>query len=174
MGTASTILVVEDDRNVVELCRLYPVLVDDRQVGAMSINPETGPPGLAAPTASNVVSAVNESLIWTGIAAAVLGTLLMALLSGACCPRYRTSGLPPFAWAGATSANERRRRDPKKSNGLPPASTPWHPTWRRRSSTGGLCQDLLIRPRGQGSPVKRVLSSWVFAFSGCIIRHPYF
>ena len=82
MGTASTILVVDDDRNVVELCRLYPVLVDDRQVGALSINPETGPPGLAAPTASSVVSAVNESLIWTGIAAAVLGTLLMALLSG--------------------------------------------------------------------------------------------
>ena len=61
---------------------LFPVLVDDRQVGALSINPETEPPGLAAPTASNVVSAVNESLIWTGIAAAVLGTLLMALLSG--------------------------------------------------------------------------------------------
>ena len=77
MGTASTILVVDDDRNVVELCP-----PDDRQVGALSINPETGPPGLAAPTANSVVSAVNESLISTGIAAAVLGTLLMALLSG--------------------------------------------------------------------------------------------
>ena len=128
MGTASTILVVDDDRNVVELCRLYPMLVDDRQVGTLSINPETGPPGLAAPTASSVVSAVNESLISTGIAAAVLGTLLMALLSGRMLSPVQNLGAAALRLGRATSANERRRRDPKKSNGLPPASTPWHPT----------------------------------------------
>ena len=60
----------------------HPVLVDNRQVGALSMDPDTDAPALAGPTAGSVVSAVNRSLLWTGIAAAILGTLLMALLSG--------------------------------------------------------------------------------------------
>ena len=63
-----------------------PVLVDNRQVGALSMDDDMDgdmeSPDLAGPAAGSVLSAVNRSLVWTGIAAAVLGTLLIALLSG--------------------------------------------------------------------------------------------
>ena len=60
----------------------FPVLVDHHKVGALSMNLGTGGSNLAGPAAGMVVSAVNRSLIWTGAGAAVVGTLLIALLSG--------------------------------------------------------------------------------------------
>ncbi|MDA0265202.1 MAG: ATP-binding protein [Chloroflexi bacterium] len=58
-----------------------PLLVGGRQVGSFSVAPDTGPQGIPEPAAASLVSAVNRSLIWTGLAAAVLGTLLVYLLS---------------------------------------------------------------------------------------------
>ncbi len=61
-----------------------PLVVDNRRVGELSMDPmdsDTEAPGLAAPAASSVVSAVDRSLLWTGIAAAILGTLMIALFS---------------------------------------------------------------------------------------------
>ena len=59
-----------------------PILVDNRQVGVFSVNPDLQPGGGGDPAAAGVVSAVNRSLIVTGVIAAVVGTLLVLFLSG--------------------------------------------------------------------------------------------
>ncbi len=59
-----------------------PILVDNRQVGVFSVNPDLRPGGGGDPAAAGVVSAVNRSLIVTGVIAAVVGTLLVLFLSG--------------------------------------------------------------------------------------------
>ena len=58
-----------------------PVYVDNRQVGTFSMLLDVQPEGIVEPAATSVVSAVNKSLIGTGVAAAALGTLLVLILS---------------------------------------------------------------------------------------------
>ena len=40
-----------------------------------------GPQGISEPAAASLVAAVNQSLLWTGLAAVALGTLLVSILS---------------------------------------------------------------------------------------------
>ena len=58
-----------------------PVLVGGRQVGSISFTPDTGPEGIPEPAAASLVAAVNQSLLWTGLGAAALGTLLISVVS---------------------------------------------------------------------------------------------
>ena len=58
-----------------------PVLVGGQQVGSFSVTPDTGPEGVPEPAVASLVSTVNQSLLWTGLAAAALGTLLVSILS---------------------------------------------------------------------------------------------
>ncbi len=58
-----------------------PVLVGGQQVGSFSVAPDPGPEGIPEPAAASLVSAVNQSLLWTGLAAAALGTFLVSILS---------------------------------------------------------------------------------------------
>ena len=58
-----------------------PVLVGGQQVGSFSVAPDLGPEGIPEPAAASLVSAVNQSLLWTGLAAAALGTFLVLILS---------------------------------------------------------------------------------------------
>ena len=64
---------------------LVPVLVDNTQVGSFSVlrdpSLSIGPQGISEPAAASLVSAVNQSLLWTGLAAVALGTLLVSILS---------------------------------------------------------------------------------------------
>ncbi len=62
--------------------RSLPLYVNNRQVGAFSMLVDAQPEGIVEPAATSVVSAVNKSLIGTGVAAAALGTLLVLILSG--------------------------------------------------------------------------------------------
>ena len=62
--------------------RLVPLYFDDRQVGGLFIGPRPAEPGgIPDPTSASVVSAVNRSLLWTGLAAAAIGTLLVWMWS---------------------------------------------------------------------------------------------
>ena len=58
-----------------------PVLVGGRQVGSISITPDTGPEGIPEPAVASLLATVNRSLLWTGLAAAALGTLLISVVS---------------------------------------------------------------------------------------------
>lgn len=58
-----------------------PVLVSGQQVGSFSVTPDTGPEGIPDPAVASLVSTVNQSLLWTGISAVVLGTLLVSIIS---------------------------------------------------------------------------------------------
>ena len=60
---------------------LVPVLVGGQQVGSFSVTPDTGPEGIPEPAVASLVSTVNQSLLWTGLAAAALGTLLISMIS---------------------------------------------------------------------------------------------
>ena len=65
----------------------FPVFQDGQQVGAFTVSytdvpgPDPGSPVLADPVASRISGVVNRSLLWAGIGAAALGTLLVWLLS---------------------------------------------------------------------------------------------
>ena len=65
----------------------FPVFHDGQQVGAFAVSntnfpgPESRTPVLADPVASRISGVVNRSLLWAGIGAAALGTLLVWLLS---------------------------------------------------------------------------------------------
>ena len=71
---------VRRDRTIRE-SGLVPVMVAGQQVGSFSVAPDTGPEGIPEPAVASLVSTVNQSLLWTGLAAAALGTLLVSLLS---------------------------------------------------------------------------------------------
>lgn len=61
-----------------------PVLVGDQQVGSFSVLRDPAnlaPEGIPEPAAASLVAAVNQSLLWTGFAAAALGTLLVSIMS---------------------------------------------------------------------------------------------
>ena len=58
-----------------------PVLVGGQQVGSFSVTPDTGPEGIPEPAVASLVSTVNQSLLWTGLAAIALGILLVSLIS---------------------------------------------------------------------------------------------
>ena len=45
------------------------------------MTPDTGPGGIPEPAVASLVSTVNQSLLWTGLAAVALGTLLVSILS---------------------------------------------------------------------------------------------
>lgn len=65
----------------------FPVFQDGEQVGAFTIaatyfaGPESQPPTLLDPAASSISNGVHRSLLWAGLGAAALGTLLVWLLS---------------------------------------------------------------------------------------------
>ena len=58
-----------------------PILVAGREVGSFSVATDTDPDGIPEPAVASLVSTVNESLIWTGVAAGALGVLLVSILS---------------------------------------------------------------------------------------------
>jgi signal transduction histidine kinase len=58
-----------------------PVLVAGREVGSFSVATDTLPEGIPDPAVASLVSTVNQSLLWTGISAVVLGILLVSVLS---------------------------------------------------------------------------------------------
>ena len=62
----------------------FPVLVGDQLVGSILVQRDPGPlapEGIPEPAVASLVSAVNRSLLWTGLAAAALGTLLVSIIS---------------------------------------------------------------------------------------------
>ena len=67
--------------------RKFPVFQGGQQVGAFTVSsteppdPNSGNPVLADPVASRISGVVNRSLLWAGIGAAALGTLLVWLMS---------------------------------------------------------------------------------------------
>lgn len=58
-----------------------PILVAGREVWSLFVATDTDPDGIPETTAASLVSTVNESLIWTGVAAGALGVLLVSILS---------------------------------------------------------------------------------------------
>ncbi|PKB71337.1 MAG: hypothetical protein BZY87_05640 [SAR202 cluster bacterium Io17-Chloro-G6] len=58
-----------------------PVLVAGQQVGSFFVTPDTGPEGIPEPAVASLVSTVNQSLFWTGLAAVALGILLVSIIS---------------------------------------------------------------------------------------------
>lgn len=58
-----------------------PLVLGDRQVGAMEITPAASTASIPDPPVSRLVSTLNAYLLWTGIAAGIGGVLLMSLLS---------------------------------------------------------------------------------------------
>ncbi len=61
--------------------RLFPVLSDGSKVGSVAIAPSDIPRLAPEPPLSRLVSAVNRSLLWTGLAAGAGGILLVSVLS---------------------------------------------------------------------------------------------
>ena len=60
---------------------LFPVVVSGQQVSSFSITLDIAPEDISDPAVASLVSTVNQSLLWTGIAAVVLGTLLVSIIS---------------------------------------------------------------------------------------------
>ena len=58
-----------------------PILVAGREVWSLFVTADTDPDGIPEPAVASLVSTVNESLIWTGVAAGALGVLLVSILS---------------------------------------------------------------------------------------------
>jgi len=58
-----------------------PILVAGREVWSLFVTTDTDPDGITEPAVASLVSTVNESLIWTGVAAGALGVLLVSILS---------------------------------------------------------------------------------------------
>ena len=69
------------------LVKSFPVFKDGEQVGAFTVStgellvPESQAPVLANPVPARISAVVNRSLLWAGIGAAALGTVLVWLLS---------------------------------------------------------------------------------------------
>ena len=62
----------------------FPVRYGDDEVGSFTVNTIAagpGDPGIVEPAAARISTRVNRSLLWAGIGAAALGTLLVWLLS---------------------------------------------------------------------------------------------
>ncbi len=58
-----------------------PIVVNGRRVGSLAVAPGRLPRAFQEPAADRVASAVNQSLVWTGLAAAAGGVFLVCLLS---------------------------------------------------------------------------------------------
>lgn len=58
-----------------------PILVAGREVGSFLVGDVTAPEDIPDPAVASLVSAVNQSLLWTGISAVALGVLLVSILS---------------------------------------------------------------------------------------------
>ncbi|MBI4200585.1 MAG: HAMP domain-containing protein [Chloroflexi bacterium] len=61
--------------------QLFPVLSEGSQVGSLAIAPSDAPEIAPEPPLSRLVSAVNRSLLWTGLAAGATGILLVSLMA---------------------------------------------------------------------------------------------
>ena len=58
-----------------------PLVLEDRQVGAVEITPETDASAIADPPISRFTGSLNTYLLWTGVVAAIGGVLLVSLVS---------------------------------------------------------------------------------------------
>ena len=61
--------------------RLLPIMISGSQVGSVAIAPIDVPEIAPEPPLSRLVSAINRSLLWTGLAAGAAGILLVSLVS---------------------------------------------------------------------------------------------
>ena len=61
--------------------RLFSVLNSGREVGSVAVAPSLAPQEVPEPSISILASALNRSLLWTGLAAGAGGILLVSLLS---------------------------------------------------------------------------------------------
>ena len=61
--------------------RLFPVLSSGQEVGSIQVSLSNTPQMAPEPSFSRLVSAVNRSLLWTGLAAGMGGVLLVSLVS---------------------------------------------------------------------------------------------
>ena len=61
--------------------RLLALRIDDRRIGSVVVAPNDSPEGIPDPPVSQFASALNRSLIWTGLAAGVAGILVVSLVS---------------------------------------------------------------------------------------------
>ena len=61
--------------------RMFPVLSGGSEVGSLAVVPSGAPEMAPEPPLSRLVSAVQRSLLWTGLAAGVGGMLLVSLVS---------------------------------------------------------------------------------------------
>ncbi|MDA0988477.1 MAG: ATP-binding protein [Chloroflexi bacterium] len=61
--------------------RLFPVLSRGQEVGSVVLGPSAAPLAVPEPSVSILASALNRSLLWTGLAAGAGGILLVSLLS---------------------------------------------------------------------------------------------
>ena len=61
--------------------RLFSVLSSGLEVGSVAVAPSVTPQVAPEPSVSKLVSALNRSLLWTGLAAGAGGILLVSLLS---------------------------------------------------------------------------------------------
>ena len=94
---------------------LVPVLVGGRQVGTFSVTPDTGPDGIPEPAVASLVSTVNRSLLWTGLAAAALGTLLVLILSRRLLAPVKSLGSAAQHLAGENSPRGCQPKEPANS-----------------------------------------------------------
>ena len=104
----------------------FPVFQDGQQVGAFTVSnaglpaPDSGNPVLADPLASRIPEVVNRSLLWAGISAAALGTLLVWLLSRrTLAPLQALGAAAPAAGPGRPVAAGRDQR-PHRDTGTGP------------------------------------------------------
>ena len=58
-----------------------PIVVDDQEIGSVLVAPDDRPEIIPDPPATRLASAFNQSLLWTGLAAGLLGIFLISLLS---------------------------------------------------------------------------------------------
>lgn len=88
-----------------------PILVAGREVWSFSVatDTDTDPGGIPEPAVASLVSTVNESLIWTGIAAGALGVLLVSIRY---CRRSQSWAKWHSAWEAEISQNGRRPKAP--------------------------------------------------------------
>lgn len=62
--------------------RFFPVVSSGREVGSVGVVPSELPDAIPEPPVSRMVSALDRSLLWTGLAAGATGILLVSLVSG--------------------------------------------------------------------------------------------
>ena len=61
--------------------RLLPLRVGDNEVGSILVGPNNAPEEFPDPPVTEVTSALNNSLVWTGLAAGFAGIVLISLVS---------------------------------------------------------------------------------------------